>query len=325
MVLERKTRRISHRCFADIVRLVHPGDMLIVNNTRVVPGRLTGTKETGGEVEVLLLEYPQSMTGTQGTRNYTCQCLVKASKPPQPGSTIYFRGGLKAKVLGRAEGVHTVDFEFTGDFGAVLDGVGEIPLPPYIKRDGPESAPCDDRQCYQTVYALTDGAVAAPTAGLHFSRQLLRDLTKQGVEMVSITLHVGYGTFLPVRVTDIRQHKMHPEVYELTQRAASAINQAKDSGRRIIAVGTTTVRAVEYASDTAGRVRPGSGNCDLFIYPGFEFKVVDAMITNFHLPKSTLMMLVSTFAGRQFVLDAYEEAIRQEYRFYSYGDAMLIL
>ncbi len=325
MVLERKARTVSHRCFADIAGLLEPDDVLVVNNTRVVPGRLKGTKETGGSVEVLLIEYPQDMERPAETGRHTCQCLVKASKPPRPGSAMHFDGGLKATVLEGAGGIYSLEFEFQGDFGPLLERIGQVPLPPYIKRQGSDSAPCDDRERYQTVYAETDGAVAAPTAGLHFSRPLLRDIAEKGIEVISITLHVGYGTFLPVRVTDIREHKMHPEACEFTRGAASAVNQAKDEGRRIIAVGTTTVRVLEYASDTAGRVKPGAGKCDLFIYPGFEFKVIDGMITNFHLPKSTLLMLVSAFANRQFILDAYHEAIRTKYRFYSYGDAMLIL
>jgi S-adenosylmethionine:tRNA ribosyltransferase-isomerase len=215
-------------------------------------------------------------------------------------------------------------FEFSGDFDALLDRIGQVPLPPYIKRNGHQPTDCDDGQAYQTVYAEKNGAVAAPTAGLHFSRQLLNQLNDRGIEVIAVTLHVGYGTFLPVRVADIRQHKIHPETYELTNTAASAINEAKGAGRRIIAVGTTTVRALEYAADTTGCVQPGSGRCDLFIYPGFRYKVIHGLITNFHLPKSTLLMLVSAFAGRQFILDAYEEAIRRKYRFYSYGDAMLI-
>jgi S-adenosylmethionine:tRNA ribosyltransferase-isomerase len=220
--------------------------------------------------------------------------------------------------------VYDLAFEFSGDFDDLLDDIGQVPLPPYIKRNGQAPPACDDQQAYQTVYAEKSGAVAAPTAGLHFSRQLLDQLKDRGIEVVAITLHVGYGTFLPVRVTDIRQHKIHPETYELTDAAASAVNEAKDAGRRIIAVGTTAVRVLEYAADTTGAVRPGSGRCDLFIYPGFQYKVIHGLITNFHLPKSTLLMLVSAFAGRQFILDAYEEAIRRKYRFYSYGDAMLI-
>jgi S-adenosylmethionine:tRNA ribosyltransferase-isomerase len=354
MLLERDGRRISHHAFEDIVRLLHPGDLLVVNNTRVIPGRLIGTKETGGRVEVLLLHYPGDIReekgltcpraagsqpleprAAQGAENgealpstrageLVFNCLAKASKPPRVGSKIHFPGGLRATVLGAADGVYDLAFEFSGDFDDLLDDIGQVPLPPYIKRNGQAPPACDDQQAYQTVYAEKSGAVAAPTAGLHFSRQLLDQLKDRGIEVVAITLHVGYGTFLPVRVTDIRQHKIHPETYELTDAAASAVNEAKDAGRRIIAVGTTAVRVLEYAADTTGAVRPGSGRCDLFIYPGFQYKVIHGLITNFHLPKSTLLMLVSAFAGRQFILDAYEEAIRRKYRFYSYGDAMLI-
>jgi S-adenosylmethionine:tRNA ribosyltransferase-isomerase len=205
-----------------------------------------------------------------------------------------------------------------------MESAGAVPLPPYIKRNGQGRPPCDDSQRYQTVYAQEKGAVAAPTAGLHFSPELLTRIVEMGVEVVPLTLHVGYGTFLPVRVKDIRDHKIHSETYALTARAASAINRAKEEGRRIIAVGTTSVRVLEYVADETGRVRPGSGKCDLFIFPGFEFKVVDGLITNFHLPKSTLLMLVSAFADRGFVLHAYRQAIRRTYRFYSYGDAMFI-
>jgi S-adenosylmethionine:tRNA ribosyltransferase-isomerase len=355
MLLEREGRRISHYAFADLARLLHPGDLLVVNDTRVIPGRLTGTKETGGRVEVLLLSYPgeireeQGLTCHRGTGSQPLEpmvaqgaenseawpsrrspghlvfeCLVKASKPPRPGSKIDFAGGLRATVLGATDGVYDMAFEFSGNFDALLDKIGQVPLPPYIKRNGQTPPGCDDHQAYQTVYADKNGAVAAPTAGLHFSRQLLNQLKARGIEVVAVTLHVSYGTFFPVRVTDIRQHKIHPETYELTDKAASAINGAKDAGRRIIAVGTTTVRVLEYVADLTGRVGPGSGQCDLFIYPGFRYKVIHGLITNFHLPKSTLLMLVSAFAGRQFILDAYEEAIRRKYRFYSYGDAMLI-
>ncbi len=325
MVLERKSQKISHYCFADIVRLLSPGDLLVVNNTRVVPARLTGRKETGGQIEALLLNYPGQTPESRRTGNLTCECLVRASKPPRPGSRFDFNGALHAIVLGGAHGLYKLEFHFKEDFDTLIDRIGRIPLPPYIKRDGTNSASCDDRVCYQTVYAEKKGAVAAPTAGLHFSGELLKKLTKIGVEIVPITLHVSYGTFLPVRVMDIRKHQIHPEVYELTQGGATTINKAKDEGRRIIAVGTTTVRALEFASDPSGHVRAGSGMCDLFIYSGFEFRVIDALITNFHLPKSTLLMLVAAFAGRDFILNAYQEAVSRRYRFYSYGDAMLIL
>jgi S-adenosylmethionine:tRNA ribosyltransferase-isomerase len=325
MVLERKWERVSHRHFADIARLLFPGDLLVINDTYVVPARLIGLKETGGRVEVLLVSYPGRISGLRANGSLICECLVKTSKRPRIGSKFHFNGGLQALVLGRADGLCELEFRYKGNFDALLDRIGQIPLPPYIKRDQTNTPPCDDRVCYQTVYAEKRGAVAAPTAGLHFSGELLNELAEKGVEIVPITLHVGYGTFLPVRVVDVRKHRIHPEVYDLTQEAARAINKAKDEGRRIIAVGTTTVRVLEFASDTGGHVRAGSGECDLFIYPGSKFRVIDALITNFHLPKTTLLMLVAAFAGRDFIINAYEEAIRQRYRFYSYGDAMLIL
>jgi S-adenosylmethionine:tRNA ribosyltransferase-isomerase len=325
MVLERSSQSISHHYFSDIIKLLSPGDLLVINNTRVVPARLTGTKETGGRVEVLLLNYPGQTPGQQKTESLTCECLVKASKPSRPGSKFDFDGDLHATVLGGANGLYKLEFHCKEDFDAVIHRTGQIPLPPYIDRD--ETAPqlCDDRSCYQTVYAERKGAVAAPTAGLHFSGKLLKGLEEMGVEIVPITLHVGYGTFLPVRVTDIREHQIHPEVYALDQKSAAVINKAKDEGRRIVAVGTTVVRVLEFASDPSGRVMAGSGMCDLFIYSGYAFRVIDALITNFHLPKSTLLMLVTAFAGHDLVLNAYQQAIRQRYRFYSYGDAMLII
>jgi S-adenosylmethionine:tRNA ribosyltransferase-isomerase len=325
MVLQRRSQGTSHHPFGDIVELLSPGDLLVVNNTRVVPARLLGTKETGGRVEVLLLNYPGQMPGERQTGNRTCQCLVKASKRPRPGMRFYFHGGLQASVLDGADGLYNLEFHSNGDFDSLIDQTGRIPLPPYIKRHETNPPPCNDRERYQTVFAEKKGAVAAPTAGLHFSHELLRELVATGVQIVPITLHVGYGTFLPVRVVDIRKHQIHTEAYELTQEAATAINQAKAQRRRIVAVGTTTVRVIEFAADEDGRVRAGSGECNLFIYPGFEFRVIDALLTNFHLPRSTLLMLVAAFAGRDFVLSAYEEAIRRKYRFYSYGDAMLIL
>lgn len=325
MVLDRKSQSISHHSFGDIIGLLSPGDLLVVNDTRVVPARLTGTKETGGKVEVLLLEYPTQTPKSSRTGRLTCECLVKASKPARPGSKLHFNECLHAVVLGGAHGLYRLEFLFEGDFDSLIDRIGQVPLPPYIKRNGTEPASCDDRVCYQTVYAKRNGSVAAPTAGLHFSGELLRNLTAMAVEIVPITLHVGYGTFLPVRTPDIRKHQIHSEAYELTQQTAASINQAKDDGRHIIGVGTTTVRVLEFASDPVGHVRPGSGVCDLFIYSGFRFRVIDALITNFHLPESTLLMLVAAFAGRDFVLNAYQEAIQGRYRFYSYGDAMLIL
>jgi S-adenosylmethionine:tRNA ribosyltransferase-isomerase len=325
MALDKKRQTVSHYYFADIARLLAPGDLLVINNTRVIPARLTGSKETGGKVEVLLMNYPGQTRMLQGSGRLISECLVKASKRPRVGSKLYFDQELQAAVVGGTNGLYELEFRFAGDFESLLNKIGEMPLPPYIKRDETHLPPCDDRVSYQTVYAEKNGAVAAPTAGLHFSSELLKELSENGVEIVPITLHVGYGTFLPVRALDIREHPIHSEAYELTGQAAAAINKAKDEGRRIIAVGTTTVRVLEFTSDPKGRVKAGSGQCDLFIYPGFEYRVIDALMTNFHLPRTTLLMLVSAFAGRGFVLNAYQEAIRRQYRFYSYGDAMFIL
>jgi len=227
-------------------------------------------------------------------------------------------------VLSSHNGTHTLKFRCDADFNDILDRIGEVPLPPYIKRDDHEALGHDDRSAYQTVYASQQGAVAAPTAGLHFTEHLLNKLKSKGICVVPITLHVGYGTFSPVRVSDIRSHKMHPERFYISKRTAQQINAARGSKKRVVAVGTTCVRTLEYAFNANGQLSSGSGLCDLFIYPGYRFKVVDAMITNFHLPQSTLLMLVSAFAGRENILKAYEEAIRCKYRFYSYGDAMLI-
>jgi S-adenosylmethionine:tRNA ribosyltransferase-isomerase len=250
--------------------------------------------------------------------------LVRSSKPPRPGSHIYFGNELSAIVLDGGGGVYRLAFSFDGDFSRVLEKTGEVPLPPYIKRGTSTSEAAADREAYQTVYARKNGAVAAPTAGLHFSESVLEALERKGVMIVPITLHVGYGTFLPVRVSDIRVHTMHPEWYEISQVAADTVSTAKADGRPVIAVGTTSVRSLEYCADPSGGIRAGSGQCDLFIYPGYRFNVVDGLITNFHLPKSTLLMLVSAFAERDFVLKAYREAVRHRYRFYSYGDGMFI-
>ena len=321
MILQKKGQQITHCHFEDLLQQLVPGDLLVINNTRVIRGRLLGKKETGGKAEVLIVGYP----GNNQKEDVVCQCLVKASKPPKPSSTIYFDSDVKATVLGGSNGLYDMAFHFKGSFDAVLKKIGHVPLPPYIKRNGKSASRVDDHKTYQTVYAKKDGAVAAPTAGLHFSHGLLERLENKGIGTVAITLHVGYGTFLPVRVSDIREHTIHSEIYDLKAEAASAIRLAKSEGRRVIAVGTTSVRVLEFAAKKDGSVDPGTGQCDLFIYPGFNFKVIDGLITNFHLPRSTLLMLVSAFAGREFILRAYEEAVLKKYRFYSYGDAMLIL
>ncbi len=317
--LERFTGRVSHHRFDEIRRSFAAGDVLVVNDTAVVRARLLGTKETGGRVEVFLLDYAGgSRSGPPG--RFTCECLVKASKPSRVATRFVFGAGLSGTVTAVGEGTCRVEFSGDEDFDAALDRLGHVPLPPYIRRaDAPT-----DRSTYQTVYAAVRGAVAAPTAGLHFTPELLDGLRAMGVTVAPITLHVGYGTFAPVRAADIRGHRMHAERFSIPQPTAAAVNAARADGRRVVAVGTTAVRTLEFAADAQGRIAAGSGTCDLFIYPGFRFKAVDALITNFHLPKSTLLMLVSAFAGRERVLSAYREAVRERYRFYSYGDAMLV-
>jgi S-adenosylmethionine:tRNA ribosyltransferase-isomerase len=315
MQVSRATGAIRHRRFYDIADILAAGDVLVLNDTKVVPGRLLGRKQTGGKVEALILDY------AQGAAQRVFTCLVKASKRPRPGSRILFDGGLEAQVLSVNAQTCSLAFNDSQDFEQILERIGHMPLPPYIRRDDSSA----DHASYQTVYAANKGAIAAPTAGLHFTRELLGRLALKEVRIVYLTLHVGYGTFLPVRSDDIRQHRMHAEWFCLTPEAAETINAARQRSRRVVAVGTTCVRTLEYCADSSGRVTAHSGACDLFIYPGYAFKIVDAMITNFHLPKSTLMMLVSAFAGRENMLAAYAEAVREQYRFFSYGDGMLII
>ncbi|MEJ2731397.1 MAG: tRNA preQ1(34) S-adenosylmethionine ribosyltransferase-isomerase QueA [Deltaproteobacteria bacterium] len=325
LILDRQSGELSHHRFHMLDRFLRPGDVLVINNTAVIPGRLLGRKDSGGRVEVLICDFGGNGNSGNPDAHRLYECLVKAAKPLKPGRKLYFKEGLGAEVIDRCNGTYIIRFDSEGDFETLLDRIGQIPLPPYIRRSPKIEPLCDDRTAYQTVYASEKGAVAAPTAGLHFTPELLEKLKARGIEAVSLTLHVGYGTFLPVRSQDIRFHHMHAESYSIRVQAAEKINSARDAGRRIVAVGTTCVRTLEYASDSAGFVRAGNGCCDLFIYPGYRFKAVDAMITNFHLPKSTLLMLVSAFAGRQKIVHAYQEAIKRKYRFYSYGDAMLIV
>ncbi len=323
LFLHQETGRLSHHQFYEICDLLFSSDILVVNNTEVIPARLIGEKDTGGRAEVLILDYSGGRKSQTDGGEFVCQCLIKTSRRPKPGTSFFFNQLLKAEVINCRDGIYNLKFSYKGDFETLLYLIGNVPLPPYIKRDMYDIA-CDDRTSYQTVYASQKGAVAAPTAGLHFSEELLEKLAEKGVRIVEITLHVSYGTFLPVRVSDIRDHRIHSELYFISKETADIINHAKANGSRILAVGTTCVRTLEYASDNNGIVVHGSGSCDLFIYPGYRFKVVDAMITNFHLPKSTLLMLVSAFAGREKVLNAYQAAINKRYRFFSYGDAMLI-
>jgi S-adenosylmethionine:tRNA ribosyltransferase-isomerase len=323
LFLRKSTGELSHHQFYELVDFLSSSDILVLNNTKVIPARLLGRKDTGGKAELLILNYPGEEKQQNDLCEMVCQCLIKTSKRPQLGTSFFFDQILEAEVIHISNGIYTVRFSYKSDFERLLYQIGRMPLPPYIKRNMGNNA-FDDKVSYQTIYASQKGAVAAPTAGLHFSEKLLKKIKKKGVTIVTITLHVSYGTFLPVRVSDIRQHKMHSETYFIPQASAERINRAKNIGSRVLAVGTTCVRALEYASDDRGYLNPGSGRCDLFIYPGYTFNVVDAMITNFHLPQSTLLMLVSAFAGREKILQSYQEAIQNRYRFFSYGDAMLI-
>ena len=325
LVLRRPDGALEHRRFHEIDALFEPGDVLVVNDTRVVCGRLYGHKPSGGRVELLLLDYAECLRRRAEGAGLIGRCLLRAAKPTRVGTGLVFPEGLTAEVIDATEGVYTVRFDGGDDFEALIERIGHVPLPPYIRRDRQTAGESADRQTYQTVYAAHKGAVAAPTAGLHFTPELLDRLRRAGVEIASITLHVGYGTFLPVRVEDIRDHRMHAESFEIPDRTARTVTAARAGGRRVIAVGTTCVRTLEYSTDSLGRLHAGRGECDLFIYPGYRFKAVDALITNFHLPRSTLLMLVSAFAGRDRILAAYRTAIVEGYRFYSYGDGMMIV
>jgi S-adenosylmethionine:tRNA ribosyltransferase-isomerase len=323
LLLDRASGTPRHRRFHELCDFLVPGDVLVINDTRVVPARLVGKKETGGRTEVLILDYAQSVGRAQESDAVTCQCLVKSARPAKPGTRILFDGGVTAEIGENRDGIFSVTFFCDGELGHRLDEIGNVPLPPYIRREDGQRRR-EDIDAYQTVYASRKGAAAAPTAGLHFTPQLLEKIRSLGAHIAPVTLHVGYGTFRPVKVADIREHAMHTEDFTISESTAAAVNLAGDEGRRVVAVGTTCVRTLEYAADDNGQVRAGTGGCNLFIYPGYEFQVVKAMITNFHLPKSTLMMLVSAFAGRENILAAYREAVAGRYRFFSYGDAMMI-
>lgn len=315
MVLDRPHRNILCGNFPDILDQFRPGDVLVLNDTKVIPARLHGTKATGGKIEVFLVRRLESS-------QEDWICLTKCSKAPKVGSRLLLGGEIEGTVLGEGEAPYKViRFTCAGDFHQLLEKVGRIPLPPYIRREDTSV----DRERYQTVFARSKGAVAAPTAGLHFTRDILASLQEKGVEIVSLTLHVGLGTFLPVRVENILEHRMHGEPFHIPEATADIINLAKKEGRRVIALGTTTTRTLEFALSGENTVKAGEGISDLFIYPGFRFRIVDALITNFHLPCSTLMMLVSAFAGRDFILEAYRRAVEERFRFFSYGDCMMIV
>jgi len=314
MTLDRQSGSIGEMCFAEAARLLREGDLLVLNDTLVIPARLIGAKESGGRVEIFLVR-KLVMPGE------IWQCLIRSSKPPRPGTLIRLAGDLAASVEERGEGdTWSVSFSPAEGFEEWLERNGSMPLPPYIKRVAGEH----DRERYQTVFAREKGAVAAPTAGLHFTEGLLQEIGKRGVEIATLTLHVGLGTFLPIRVNDPHLHRMHREYFRIPEKTANAVNERKKSGGRIVAVGTTTVRALEYAAGKDGSLRADEGEADIFIYPGYAFKCVDALFTNFHLPKSTLLMLVSAFAGKDLLFGAYAEAVQRGFRFYSYGDAMFI-
>ena len=312
LVMDRNTGEVTHGTFRDILRYLHPGDALILNDTKVIPARLLGEREgTGASIEILLLKRMEKDVW---------ECLVRPGKKLRPGARAVFGdGSLKAEILEVVEGGNRlVRFEFEGIFEEVLDRLGEMPLPPYITHK------LKDRGRYQTVYARYEGSAAAPTAGLHFTPELLDEVRALGVQTGFVTLHVGLGTFRPVKVDDVEQHTMHTEWYNVPEETADLINRTHQAGGRFICVGTTSCRTVESAADENGIVHAGSDDTSIFIYPGYHFKTMDGLITNFHLPESTLIMLVSAFAGREHVLKAYEEAVRERYRFFSFGDAMFI-
>ncbi len=318
LALDRSSGTSSHHRFRDLVELLRPNDLLVINDTRVIPARLVGRKPSGGRVELLLVE------AVDPARSGLWRCMVKASRLPAVDSPVDLGPGLTARLVAPDPVGWQVLLEAAdGRLESVLDRLGRMPLPPYIRRDGTEDDAID-RERYQTVYARRPGAIAAPTAGLHFTPELLVRLNDAGIAHTCVTLHVGLGTFRPVTTEQVEDHRIHREPYEISQSAARAIAATRRRSGRIVAVGTTVVRTLEASASPDGEIRPGSGDCSLFIYPGYRFRAVDAMITNFHLPRSTLLMLVSAFAGRERILEAYREAIESEYRFYSYGDAMLI-
>ncbi len=312
LVLDKETGEYSHHVFRDITQFLNPGDCLVLNNTKVIPARLFGEKEgTQAKIEILLLKRKE---------NDVWETLVKPGKKAKVGTKIIFGGGL---LVGEVvdiveEGNRLIKFTYEGIFEEILDQLGQMPLPPYITHQ------LKDKNRYQTVYAKYDGSAAAPTAGLHFTPELLQQVKDMGVDIAEVTLHVGLGTFRPVKVDNILDHHMHSEFYMVTQEAADKINNAKKNGHRVICVGTTSCRTIESAADENGMLRESSGWTEIFIYPGYRFKVLDCLITNFHLPESTLLMLVSALAGREHVLAAYEEAVKEGYRFFSFGDAMFI-
>lgn len=313
LVLDKESGLVSHHVFREIIDYLEPGDCLVINDTKVIPARLIGSKiGTDAKVEILLLKRKE---------NDIWETLVKPGKKAKVGTKISFGEGiLTGEVIDVVEeGNRLIQFSYKGIFEEILDQLGQMPLPPYITHQ------LEDKNRYQTVYATHSGSAAAPTAGLHFTPELLHEIEKKGVSVAKVTLHVGLGTFRPVKVDDILEHHMHSEFFQIEEEQAAKVNRAKENGKRVICVGTTSCRTIESAADENGRLKASSGWTDIFIYPGYEFKILDCLITNFHLPESTLLMLVSALAGREHVLSAYEEAVKERYRFFSFGDAMLVV
>ena len=312
MVLDRKNNKIENKIFKDVIDYLNPGDCLVINNTKVLPARLYGKKDTGANVEFLLLKRIEGDTW---------ESMVRPGNKLKPGSKVEFGNGLlKAEVLEVLPGGNRkVKFEYKGIFNEILDQIGLMPLPPYITEKLKEN----DK--YQTVYAKYEGSSAAPTAGLHFTEELLEKIKEKGIEVANVTLHVGIGTFRPVKVENVEEHEMHSEHYYIKQEDVDKINNAKKNGKRVIAVGTTSCRVLESVADENGMMREVEGDTSIFIYPGYKFKCIDSLITNFHLPESTLIMLVSSLAGKDFVMEAYQKAVEDKYLFFSFGDAMIIL
>ncbi len=313
MVLDKENKKIENKTFKDVIDYLNPGDCLVINNTKVIPARLYGKKDTGANVEFLLLKRIEGDTW---------EAMVRPGNKLKPGTIVYFGDKLlKATVLEVLEGGNRkVEFEYDGIFNEILDQIGMMPLPPYITE-----ASREDNEKYQTVYAKYDGSAAAPTAGLHFTEELLEKIKEKGIKVANVTLHVGIGTFRPVKVENVEEHEMHSEHYYIKNEDAEKINLAKQNGKRIIAVGTTSCRVLESVADENGKVQEIEGDTSIFIYPGYKFKCIDSLITNFHLPESTLIMLVSSLAGKEFIMDAYNEAVKERYKFFSFGDAMIIL
>ncbi len=312
MVINKNTQTIEHKVFKNVIEYLEPGDCLVINNTKVLPARLYGKKDTGAKIEFLLLKRLEGDFW---------EVMVRPGNKLKPGTKVSFGENLlKAEILEILKGGNRkVKFEYKGIFNEILDKIGLMPLPPYIKET------LKEKDKYQTVYAKYEGSSAAPTAGLHFTEELLQEIIKKGVQIANVTLHVGIGTFRPVKVENIEEHNMHSEHYYIKKEDADKINQAKKNGHKVISVGTTSCRVLESVADENGLVREIEGDTNIFIYPGYQFKCIDRLITNFHLPESTLIMLVSSLAGRDFVMKAYEEAVKEKYKFFSFGDAMLIL